>query len=144
MSGHQGPKAGSRAYDALRHLHAMGGRAERLSWFNSSKITESLTSFSTLVSGLITQGVVKMNANELLLTDQGREWLGEVTIMAPCAQQVVGPRYAPPQRELRPSLSPRAVSLRPGAQDFRQIPSRYGDERVAYGSGIRAVGDAQA
>jgi len=45
---------------------------------------------------------------------------------------IVAPRIPPPFREWKPGTAALAGPIRPGANDYRAIPSLYGDFRVEY------------
>lgn len=144
MTVHQGPRKATRAHVVLESLHFAGGRASRLSWFRAAGAGHPLAGFDAVVSGLIRQGMVALDLEEYRITVDGLSWLGESPVQAVAAPLLAaGPRYVPPVRSLLADLAPRARSLRPGAFDYRDIPSRYGDERRQFQGGLAAAGDVK-
>lgn len=127
----KGPNKGSGAYTAPQHLQNMGGQAGRADLMAQLVWGDTPGRFQRLIVGpLERMRLVLRRDNLVTLTSRG------VTFLTPvdeAATPVPPGAYAAPFRPLRASHRPAAFALRPGAADYRSIPSRIGEQLVAHG-----------
>lgn len=135
MSKMKPPVPGSGSYLALVHLEKMGGVATIESLMLQLLWTETPGQFQRLVIGpLDRRGLVLCRDEQLSLTAVGTKLLNpaaDVSAMAAPAGSFVSPA-----RPLTSRHRPRVAILRPGALDYRGIPSRLADQQVAFRSSI--------
>lgn len=135
MANHELPRKASAAANGLVTLHGMGGVAPAATWRRTANWKGTDYQFNAnVVERLLLSGLISENDIQYVVTDAGRKFLG-LTRDADVAQPGVpaGPRYAPSPLSRAPrgrSRSP--MVIREGAFDFRGIPSRIGEELVAY------------
>jgi hypothetical protein len=124
----KGPRTDSRAYLALVQLHKDGGQAEPVAWMQAVSWTDGLGHFKrVVVNPLLQFRLVIERGAKIALTDHGLTFLGAAGA-APAPERVITPAtYVPPQRGLSARHMPRLAVMRPGALDYRDIPSRMGD-----------------
>lgn len=138
MSRHlEGPRAGSRAHIALGALHSIGGQAVASVWMRAVRWARMVTprDWDIIVQNLINARMVYQRGDIYMMSDDGLEWLG-IPVDAPPVEvrPVAGPRYSPGIRPLAQERITRMPLTREGALDYRDIPSRVGDQLIAYGS----------
>lgn len=135
---HAGPRAGSRAYIALEVLHSIGGHATASTWMDNVKWTlmvRAQSVWDNVVASLLNTRLIYQRANVYIVSDDGLAWLGIAADAPPLeARPVAGPRYAPSDRPLSAKHIPDVRMMREGAFDYRDIPSRIGDQYVAHGT----------
>lgn len=130
----KGPRAGSRAHSVLIYLQAANGEATPavlarvVAWLNSPR------SFDEEVIGpLVREDFVSKRGGSVVLSKRGVLLLNPPAPQEPEEVDVVKGRYVAPQRPLSTKNRPRLASMRPGALDYREIPSRMGDQWVQHG-----------
>lgn len=145
MANHEVPRKGSAAANGLTTLNGMGGVALAGKWRRTAGWKGTDYQFkANVVDRLVLCGLVSENDIQYVVTDDGRKFLG-LTREADYEQSGVpaGPRYAPSPLSRAPrgrSRSP--MVIREGAFEYRDHPSRIGDERLAYrGPGSLAGAD---
>ncbi len=145
MSGnHKGPRTGSRLYEQLAKLHAIGGEASALGWINATGWAGSIDTFLSDVGRLVGQGVVFQRGDLFIVSDDGLAWLGIPPDAPRCeAPVVVGPRYSNGRQALSAKNKPNVRLMREGSFDYRNIPSLHGSERVSYRSSLNVTGGEQ-
>ena len=146
MANHELPRRGSAAATGLITLQGMGGMAMVSAWLRAKGWRASLALFhSDVVDRLVRAQLVVVEGQRLIITDAGYKYLG-ITVGgnadAPAAAPT-GPRYAAPKRTLDVGRHRPARVIRPGSMDYRDIPSRMGDELVPYRGPIGFSGAAQ-
>lgn len=125
----KGPVKGSGAYTALQHLQRMGGQASPTDLMTQLVWQGTLARFlQQIVKPLERERLVLQSTSDLVtLTSRGATFLNPPNAApAPSA-------YVAPIRPLQTRPRPAALSLRPGATDYRSIPSRIGDQVIAHG-----------
>ena len=150
MASHERPRKGSAAANGLVNLHSMGGVAPALKWQRIAGWKGTSFQFgANVINRLLLAGLIAANDIQYVVTDAGLKFLGVKGIEEVEQPGVpVGPRYAPPPLSRAPrgrSRSP--MVIRDGAFDYRDHPSRIGDERLAYkgpgsfaGAALQAAG----
>jgi len=142
-----GPRAGSRAYLALKKLNEIGGRATVPQWMAAAGWTTTVNSFNAeVVDRLIVRRKIFVREDAFVISDDGLAHIGvepDAPRMPPPA--LAGPRLAPPQRPLQPKNKVRVQLMREGAFDYLSIPSRHGSHVVEHKTSLKiAVGATQA
>ncbi|KQV78488.1 hypothetical protein ASD15_22000 [Massilia sp. Root351] len=135
MANHQLPRKGSAAANGLVTLHGMGGVAPAVKWQRIAGWKGTGYQFhANVIDRLLLSGLVVVNDIQYIVTDAGLKFLGLKGDHEGEQPGVpAGPRYAPSPLSRAPrgrSRSP--MVIREGAFDFRNHPSRIGDERLAY------------
>lgn len=131
-----GPRVGTRPCLALTALHRAGGTASQMQWMRAADSRTSAERFEIdVVYYLVNSGMVAVRGSVYAITPAGLAWLGrelqdDVQPSAPA--QVAGPRYVADRRPLSARHMVRAGLVREGALAYADIPSRYGDQRVAH------------
>jgi hypothetical protein len=140
-----GPRAGSRAYAAMQTLCALGGSASAATWMKAGLWKTTVFDFDRTVIAPLTLDKHIHERNDLhILTDGGMVHIGEMEPPVAPVGVVAGPRCAPPIRPLSSQHLVRVRSMRVGSFDYRNVPSRHGDQLVAFKSGLNVLGeDAQ-
>lgn len=133
-SKHSGPRRGSLAYRALNCLHALG-KSGAVGWKDECGFGQSSRVFdSDIVQQLLVWRLVEVKGNEYSVSTAGLSYLG----FAPAAPVSSAPPasgpYAPPKLPLSPQNRPALRVIRPGALDYRSIPSRIGDQIIPHGA----------
>lgn len=135
MSKMKPPVPGSGSYLALVHLEKMGGIATIESLMLQLLWTETPGQFQRLVIGPVDRrGLVLRRDEQLRLTHVGAKLLNPAADVSSLAAPAGS--YIPPMRPLSSVNRPRFAILRPGALDYRGIPSRLADQQVAFRSSI--------
>ena len=145
------PRKGSGAYLALKALHSLEGQALVARWHATAIATgvaraSRLDEWDGIVQTLIKTGMVFRRQDQFSISDEGLEWLGVPAEVVPRDPPEAAPaRYTPPMRPLSAKHRVNLRAMREGAFDYRDIPSRHGDELVAYRTSLTiSGGDAQA
>ena len=150
MANRQLPRKGSAAANGLVTLHGMGGVAPAAKWQRIAGWKGTGYQFhANVIDRLLLSGLIVANDIQYVVTDAGFIFLGVKSDADDGQPGVpVGPRYAPPPLSRAPrgrSRSP--MVIRDGAFDYRDHPSRIGDERLAYkgpgsfaGAALQAAG----
>ena len=135
MASHELPRKGSAAANGLITLNGMGGVAPAATWRRTAGWKGTAHQFkANVVERLLLSGLISENDIQYVVTAAGRKFLG-LTQDADDEQLGVpaGPRHAPSPLSRAPlgrSRSP--MVIRDGAFDYRDHPSRIGDDRLAY------------
>lgn len=140
-----GPKAGSRAYAAMETLYTLGGSASAAAWMKACLWKTSIFEFDRVVITPLTVERHIFERDEVyFLTDGGMMHIGEIEPPVAPVGIMAGPRYVPPIRALSSQHLVRVRLMREGSFDYRNVPSRHGDQFVAFKSGLNVLGeDAQ-
>jgi len=135
----KGTRTGSRAHSVLVYLQAAKGEATQpvlarvVAWLGSPR------SFDEDVLGpLVREGFVSKRGGDVLLSSHGRLFLNPPAPQDPTSIVLVTGRYVAPQRPLSTHNRPRLATMRPGALDYRDIPSVCAAQRVPYKSSLKA------
>jgi hypothetical protein len=130
----KGPNAGSRAYLALVELHKAGGQVEAADFMKAAGWTASPGRFDQMVVKPLERfRLVFRRGTLLVLSDGGLAFLGAAGAV-PMPEPVVTPAAGTyVMRPLAARNMPRLPVMRPGALDYREIPSRMGDLCIPHG-----------
>lgn len=133
-----GPRPGSWAHQALAALHKAGGRATVVEWMKAVGWPAPTGRFNREVtSRLLEFRLIEQDRLHLVLADAGLRFLG-VLEAAPVEEPVIAPApYAPPARPLSQLHRPRVRVMRPGAFDYRDIPSLHFGTEVPFKSSVK-------
>ena len=130
----KGPRAGSRAHSVLIYLQAAKGEATQaflarvVAWLGSPR------SFDEEVIGpLVREDFVSKRGGSVVLSKRGSLLMNPPAPQEPEEVDVVKGRYVAPQRPLSTQNRPRLVTMRPGALDYRDIPSRMSGQLLQHG-----------
>lgn len=135
MSKMKPPVPGSGSYLALVHLDKMGGIATIENLMLQLLWTETPGQFQRLVIGpLDRRGLVVRRDEQLSLTVVGAKLLNPAADVSALAAPAGS--FVAPARPLSSKHRPRLMVLRPGALDYRGIPSRLANQEVAFRSSI--------
>jgi len=135
-----GPRQGSRAYQALVTLHECGALTE-VDWMSLSCSVQSRSEFvRDVIQHLLAWGLVTRHENGYRIREAGLRFLG-VLVKEEVAGMPAGGRYVPPRKVLSTKHRPVLRVMRPGAFDYRDIPSVYAGKAVAYRSSINVQGE---
>jgi len=130
----KGPNAGSRAYLALVELHKAGGQINVPDFMTAAGWAESEGQFDRIViKPLAHFRLAFRRGNLLVLTDSGLAFLGAAGAVPMSEPVVAPPASAYVMRPLSTRNMPRPSVMRPGALDYREIPSRMGDLCIPHG-----------
>ena len=130
----KGPRAGSRAHSVLVYLQAAKGEAAQavlarvVAWLGSPRAFDE-----EVIGPLVRENFVSKRAGSIVLSERGALFLNPPAPQEPEDVVLVAGRYVAPQRPLSTQNRPRLASMRPGALDYREIPSRMGDQWVQHG-----------
>ena len=134
MSGSiKGPTKGSGAYLALQHLQKLAGLATADNLMVQLTWSDTPARFQRLIVGpLERMRLVMRRGDQVSLTARGATFLDPTALPpAPAACS-----YVAPQRVLSPRNRPSVRCIRPGAFDYRDIPSLHAGKQVAFRSSI--------
>ena len=97
--------------------------------------SESFSSFlNSIVAPLESAGLIGLYHDQFKITPKGLAHLGvDATGPMPEVLSVATAPYAPSKRPLSSKNMTRMPMTREGAFDYRDIPSRIGDQRVPHG-----------
>lgn len=128
------PGAGTRAYIGLEKLNQAGGSLSTLSWARAFGWSGSYSTFMTaVINPLLAREMVFLYHDHYKITEAGRARLGIAVDDAPVsAPTLAGAAYAPTPRPLSAKNMTRMPLTREGALDYRDIPSRVGDQLIAH------------
>lgn len=130
----KGPRAGSRAHSVLVYLQAAKGEATPavlarvVAWLGSPQAFDE-----DVIGPLARDGFVSKRAAVIVLSEHGSRFLNPPAPQDPETIVLVTGRYVPPQRPLSMHNRPRIASMRPGALDYREIPSRMSGQLLQHG-----------
>lgn len=143
MSNHQGPRAGSRAYIVLDHLFRRAHVSANISDVRRAAAPNlSPGEFDCLVlTSLSRFGFIVEIDGTLAITPAGIRYMQPPVVESGPAPEVVAPRYVAPMRTLAPRV--RLTVIREGMFDYRNVPSRHGDQRIAFKPGFQLDGATQ-
>lgn len=134
MKPFKGPRAGSRAHSVLAYLQARGGEAGQtvlarvVAWMGSP-----LAFNEGVIGPLVREGFVSTRNGVVVLSKQGALFLNPPAPVDPASVVLVTGRYVAPQRPLSAQNRSRLASMRPGALDYRDIPSRLSSHLLQHG-----------
>lgn len=133
MAPRHGPRTDSRAYFALQQLHNYGGTVIVQEWIVAVGWQATMGVFDRQVIGpLLQHGLIVKRGVDLVITGRGKAYIGAAD---PVPEPVITPgTYVPPMRALAAKYMPRLAVIRPGALDYRDIPSRMGDLLIPHGA----------
>ncbi|MEH6436684.1 hypothetical protein [Massilia sp. DD77] len=128
-----GPRPGTRAHAALLHLDGAGlvSAAALMGAVNWKRNSHEFT--REIVDALVRLRVAEITGASIAITRLGQLYLRPPAVEAAPQLQLVTGRYVPPQRALSAQNRPRVVSMRPGALDYREIPSRMSSQLLQHG-----------
>lgn len=135
------PHRSSKAFFVLQGLHSIGGQADGPTWLQLIKWPGDRqprrNDWDVMVHSLLSTGLIYKRGDVHIVTDEGLQYLG-IPVDAPArpAPVIVGPRYVAPMRPLSTRHRPDLRMMREGALDYREIPSRHGEQAVAFKSSI--------
>lgn len=130
----KGPRAGSRAHSVLVYLQAAKGEATSavlarvVAWLGSPRAFDE-----DVIGPLAREGLVSKRATVVVLSERGSLFLNPPAPQDPKSVVLVTGRYVAPQRPLSTHNRPRIASMRPGALDYREIPSRMSGQLLQHG-----------
>lgn len=134
MANHNLPRRESSVHQALQALQNMGGRAHFPRWMAMVGWVGKQQYFCRDVLGRLERaGLVCTDGEYGVVTPDGRAYLGvpepefTTTLSVPA-----GPRYRAPHAPLNARRHQPPRPIRDGSLDFRNIPTRIADERLAY------------
>lgn len=134
----KGPRTDSQGYRALEKLHKLGGQADSAALMCAAGWTGSVSLFDLeIVGSLLRYQVVTKRGTQLVLATSGYAFLGVAPVAPVAGEQTPDTpmgRYVPPMRGLSSKYMPRLAVIRPGALDYRAIPSLFGDQRIPHGA----------
>ena len=134
-----GPRHGCRAHRALVVLCDCGAMIAA-DWMTMSAFPQSPSEFDRdVVQQLLRWKLIGRHGDGYRILDAGLQFLG-VLIKDETPGVPVSGRYVPPRRELSSRHRPVQPVIRPGAFDYRDIPSNHAGKAVAYHSSITVDG----
>jgi hypothetical protein len=140
-----GPRAGSRAFMALKKLNDMGGQASVAEWMRFCAWDITVKSFrAECVDKLLVRMKLFARGDIYFISDDGMIHLG----LSPDAPRsaphgLVPAPQAPAQRPLRSQNKVRLQVMREGAFDYMAIPSLHGSVRVEHKTSLAIAGVQQ-
>lgn len=130
-----GPRRGSRAYRSLVALYECGAMAEG-EWMDSASFLQSRSEFQRdVVQQLLRWKLIAPHAGGYRILEAGLRFLGFLVEEELPGAPTPG-RYVPPRRDLSAKHRPALRVTRPGAFDYRDIPSVHAGRPVAYRSSV--------
>jgi hypothetical protein len=130
-----GPRHGSRAYRALVALYQCGAMGEA-EWMEMSSFLQSRFEFKRdVVQQLLRWKLIAPHGDGHRILEAGLRFLGFVIKEEVPGAPTPG-RYVPPRQDLSTRHRPVQRVMRPGAFDYRDIPSVHAGKPVAYRSSI--------
>jgi hypothetical protein len=126
----------------METLYALGGSATAAAWMKACLWKTTVFDFErTVIAPLTLDRHIHERSELRILTDGGMVRIGQMEAPVVPAGVVAGQRYVAPVRALSARHVVRVRPLREGSLDYRNIPSRFGDQRVAH-SAKAVVADA--
>jgi hypothetical protein len=142
MTVHEGPRADSRAYSVMIALIIAGGAASVLQLRDKCAATLAQHEFRNIVLGRLQRlGFVQVCDASVSITDAGRLYIHPLEVAPAAPRAPVASPYKVTGRELTKRV--RQLPIRAGAFEYRDVPSRYGDQRVPFKVGYPGIGAAQ-
>ncbi len=128
-------RSGTKTNDALRKLFALGGIATMLEWRAALKWRETIRAFDQdVIFVLVQHELIYRRRENWHITDLGKQAIG-IDPLATCGAGDLVPAPVIPILSAaplsRPSLS-KSIPFRPGSMDYRDIPSRHGDQSIPH------------
>jgi len=139
-----GPKAGTRAYTALKKLNELGGQADVPTWMAATGWTTTVKTFhAEIISKLVTRMKIFAREGGYVISDDGLLHIG-ICPDAPRSAQLglVAPRYVGPKRDLEAKYKLRLQDMREGSFDYMAIPSLHGSTRVEHKTSLTIIAGA--
>jgi hypothetical protein len=144
MSNHQGPRAGSRAYKVLEHLVRIDRRAHVSDVRRTFAMNLTMGEFTcTVLESLARCGFVVENDGYLTITVPGKRYLQPAVVEAGPVRLPVASKYVAPMITLKNRFKNGPAVIRAGAFDYRDVPSRHGDQRLQHKFVIPGLGATQ-
>lgn len=143
MTAHLGPRADSRAYNVLVKLIVDGGEkhAADLRRACGGNLTPSEFQ-NTVLSRLQRLGFIRISETAaVVITGAGRCYIHPPAVVPEPERVIVPARYVAPMAPLAKRV--RLLVIRDGAFDYRNVPSRHGDQRIAFKPGFLLDGATQ-
>jgi hypothetical protein len=130
-----GPRHGSRAYRSLVALYQCGAMGEA-EWMEMSSFLQSRAEFQRdVVQQLLHWKLIATHQDGHRILEAGLRYLGVLPEEEKPGVPATG-RYVPPRQDLSARNRPALRVMRPGAFDYRDIPSVHAGKQVAYRSSI--------
>jgi hypothetical protein len=142
MTVHQGPRADSRAYSVLVMLIAAGGTANVVKLRDKCAASLAPHEFQNIVLGRLQRlAYVQLQDATATITAAGQRYI-QPSVVEPAAPAApVAAPYRKPKQDL--IARARQAPIRDGAFEYRDIPSRHGDQRVPFKPGFPGLGATQ-
>jgi hypothetical protein len=142
MTAHEGPRADSRAYNVMVTLIVAGGAASVLQLRDKCAGTLAPHEFRNIVLGRLQRlDYVQVLDASVSITAAGRRYIHPPTLEPTVAREPVASPYKAPGRDLVKRV--RQLPIRAGAFDYRDVPSRHGEQRVPFKAGYPGLGATQ-
>lgn len=134
MSNFEYPRKGSSPYLALNALNNMGGEASIQAIMKVRNWKGRVRPFHDEIMSRLTRCLlVDVMGETCVITSAGRKYLGiKVEEENGFVGEPAGPRLVTSKRELDRAKHFPPRPLRPGADDYRSIPSVMGGQRIEY------------
>jgi hypothetical protein len=130
-----GPRHGSRAYRSLVALYQCGAMGEA-EWMEMSSFLQSRSEFKRdVVQQLLHWKLIAQHGDGHRILEAGLRFLGVLPEEDKPGAPTPG-RYVPPRHDLSARHRPTLRVMRPGAFEYRDIPSVHAGKPVAYRSSI--------
>ncbi|MFZ6686602.1 hypothetical protein ACO0K0_02505 [Undibacterium sp. SXout11W] len=134
------PRKGSSPHIAICHIVHLGGTAtyQQIAPHLTPSHQSRVHFDSIVVSPLLDFGFITRDGRySFKATEKGKDYAGQYLSDAlPCHEQYVGKtvpgRTFNPQRELNIAKHRAVAPFRPGSDDYKEIPSLMGNQRVAH------------
>ncbi|TCS37469.1 hypothetical protein EDC30_104273 [Paucimonas lemoignei] len=139
------PRRGTPAFDALERVHSLGGKAsihQLLAAVNSN--FRSPTRLDKLaIQPLALLGFVTRLKTGIQITPAGQVFIESNAAKSSIGAKVLPSQPAPPTKPLHSASAFDVIEARrPGALDYRNIPSLMGGVRVPYRSSCQVTGQS--
>ena len=127
------PRRGSSPYLVIAALNNLGGEASLENLMKVRNWKGRLPKFrDDIVQHLVRCDLVELAGNWCVITNAGRKYLGIKVEEHGYVGVAAEPRVVRKDRPLNLAKHYPPCPLRPGADDFRSVPSVMGGQRVAY------------
>jgi hypothetical protein len=133
MSNFELPRRGSSPHLVLTALNNVGGEASIETLMKVRNWNGRLPKFrDDILQHLVRCDLIELSGNWCVITNTGRKYLGIKVEEQGYIGIPAAPRIVQKDRPLNLSRHFPPRPLRPGADDFRSVPSVMGGQRVAY------------
>lgn len=128
-------RPGTKTNEALRKLFALGGIATMLEWRTALKWRETIRAFDQdVIFVLVQHEMIYRRRNNWHITDLGKQAIG-IDPLSTCGGGDLVPAPVIPLLNAaplsRPSLT-KSIPIRDGSMDYRDIPSRIGNNLLSH------------